>query len=69
MKTGAIVALIICGTLLLAGPVLMDHFREHDEAMLTDSARMTLSLAGILMILGGIVGGVVGAWRQPRMKE
>ena len=68
MKSAVLVALIICGTLLLAGPALMDYFRDHDQAMLPDSARMTFWLAGILMIVGGIIGAVAGAWHQPRLK-
>ena len=63
MKSGVLIALIVCGMLLLAGPSLMDHFRDPDEMMLSDSGRMTFLLGGGLMILGAIVGALVSAFR------
>lgn len=69
MKSGVLIVLIFCGTLLLAGPAIMDHFRDSGDLMMSSGSRMAFWLAGALMILGGIVGGVLGAWRQPRLTK
>ena len=68
MKSGVLITLIIFGTLLLAGPSIMDHFRDADDFGLTSAGRMSMLLAGGLMILGVIVGGVLGARHLPGPK-
>ena len=68
MKSGVLIALILCGTILLLGPTIMDNVRDRDDFILSQSGRMTLLLTGGLMILGGIAGAIVGAIRpRPRL--
>jgi hypothetical protein len=69
MKSAVLVILILCGTLLLAGPALMDYFRDSGDLMLSSGNRLAFWLAGSLMILGGIIGGVAGMWRQPHLTK
>ncbi len=63
MKTGVLIALILCGTILLLGPTIIDNVRDRDDFILSQGARMTLLFTGGLMILGGIVGAILGAVR------
>jgi hypothetical protein len=68
MKSGVLIALIFCGTLLLLGPTIIDNVRDREDFILSQGARMTLLVVGGLMILGGIAGAIVGAVRpRPRL--
>ena len=60
MKSGVLIVLVLCGTVLIGAPSIMDHFREHNDLLLGNGERLAFWLTGAMMILGGIVGGLMG---------
>jgi hypothetical protein len=56
MKASVLIVLIICGTLLLSAPALMDHFRDSDQLAMTNASRLAFWFGGLLALTGAIVG-------------
>ena len=61
MKSGVLIILILCGTIVIGAPSIMDHFREHNDMLLSQGERVAFWMTGGVMILSGIVGSFLGS--------